>query len=258
MSTEDQILSIVASEEGYLASILSAEVVKTSQTAYWLSQISFAQISSQSIEKIINEIIDLDNSVSCILRTAADKEVGIAAKVNAVKGIKNCLTWAPGDCPCRDGGDNNDDEEASGELLINGDFETGDFSGWTETDANVIDTRLSATVPFSGYYVAELPSETSSISQAVSNIPEEVPIQISLGVRGTNFNHIMTMTLSFRSGTTVLSSEVKEVALDPRNQFITLLYVYKTPANTDNILLSFTRDTSIRSIFIDNVSLQFL
>jgi hypothetical protein len=95
MATSDLILSIVASEQGFLASILSAEVVKADTTARWVN-IADVFISGQPINAIISLAVTVEDSVANVITAAADKEVAIAAKVAAVLGNPvGPIAWEP-------------------------------------------------------------------------------------------------------------------------------------------------------------------
>jgi hypothetical protein len=101
VATSDLILSIVASEQGFLASILSAEVAKTERSAAWISSIANASISAENAAVIISQAVTVECSISNLIKAAADKEIAIAAKVAAVlNNPVGPIVWQPGPICC--------------------------------------------------------------------------------------------------------------------------------------------------------------
>ncbi len=97
MATSDIILSIVASEQGYLASILSAEVVKADRVAHWISLIADESVQSESDwNSIVSKAVAMEGALSDVVNSAANKEIAIAAKVAAVMGnTVGSISWGP-------------------------------------------------------------------------------------------------------------------------------------------------------------------
>lgn len=91
----DKILNLVASEQGFLASILSSEALKTQTSARWLAIISEVSIGLEDFNAILAKSISIESSVANVIRATADKEIAIAAKVGAVLSNKCCpkITW---------------------------------------------------------------------------------------------------------------------------------------------------------------------
>ena len=96
MAIQDEILSIVASEQGFLASILSAEAVKASATAAWVTNIDISTlVSTETPNQVISKAINMECVIAHVIDAAADKEIAIAAKVGAVNGLPVNIVWAP-------------------------------------------------------------------------------------------------------------------------------------------------------------------
>lgn len=105
MATSDLILSIVASEQGFLASILSAEVIKAERSAHWISLISDVSVVSESWNDILTKALCVEKAVSCVINATARKEAAIAAKVTAIQSGSANL------CPISFGGCSGDDDK---------------------------------------------------------------------------------------------------------------------------------------------------
>ena len=61
----DEFLSIIASEEASLTSILSAEAVKAAETARWITLISDDDLLQQTPGEIIEHIVNAEVSKRC-------------------------------------------------------------------------------------------------------------------------------------------------------------------------------------------------
>lgn len=93
MPVPPEILSIIASEQAFLASTLSAEASKASQTARWLSLFTPAAITGEGFNPIVQKAISVENAVAGVITSTANKEVAIAAKVSALNGNPLTLNW---------------------------------------------------------------------------------------------------------------------------------------------------------------------
>jgi hypothetical protein len=258
MAAEDQLLSIVVSEEVQIASILSAEAVKASQTAFWITQIPIARISAQPVSTIVNQIAEVQNSISCVMRSAADKEISIASKVNAIKGVRTNICWTQAACPSAPTASEDGEGPSTGDLIDNGDFETGNFTGWAQTDSSVVaPTQVGVQGdPYSAFYVVEMASATSTISQAVGPIAGGQPVRLAFGAAGSTANLTLTLTLTYYQGATPISSDSKTNYLTPNNNYITFVYIFVPPTTADSLVLSFSRNAASGFINVDNVTLQ--
>ncbi|MDD2630680.1 MAG: hypothetical protein PHV61_11060 [Limnochordia bacterium] len=88
------ILSIVASEQAYLASILSTEAVKAEMAASMIGILDFEDEAAASPNLVLDKALRIEKSVASVIRAAADKEIAIAAKVSAVMGNPLCgIKW---------------------------------------------------------------------------------------------------------------------------------------------------------------------
>lgn len=244
-------ISTVISQQINLSSILSAEAVKSSQTAFWLTQIPLSQILNQPVNRIIDQIVDLQKAIGCEVGSAADMEVAIAAKINAVTGNKADICWKPGNNCCCCPRTTEVTCSPTGNLITNGDFEP-DLTGWAAVNA-VTDT----TPEFSGMYVARLNSlTTGSISQNII-IPEGCPLQLSFAATAQNTVPTLTVNLRFRQGgAPILPVVTKTIMFDNPFSFYTYVYLITPPANADNVTLEFTRNAVAGHIYIDNVTLE--
>lgn len=260
MGFNSQFRGYALSEESYIVSILSAEAVKASQTAYWLTQIPVAKVSTQTVKDIVGQVRDIENAVSSALRTAADKEVAIAAKLNAINCEKDCLKWVQAPCPVVTPAEEGASNQVSANLLVNGDFETGTFSPWSATSPGAsvtIVTGGGAPNPYSGLYVAQMFQVSVNISQTIFNITGGIPVTLAFGVLGSVAQTRIRVNLDYRQGTTLISSDTRDILLSPSNNYITLYYIYPVPSGADNIVLTFTRlDSGSGYIAIDNVVLR--
>jgi hypothetical protein len=248
-------LATIVSQQANLTSILSAEAVKTSQTAYWITQIPLSQILNQPVKQIIQEIVSVQRAIGCEIGSAADMEVAIAAKVNAVTGNKSSICWKRGcDCCCPPVCEVSC--APTGNLIVNGDFETGNFSGWSATNATVVASG-GAVASFSGTYVAQLTTATTGrISQNVL-ITGGCPLQITFATAAQTVNPTLTANLRYFQGTLALAPIVtKTIAYDNPNTFYTFVYLDTPPSNADNLTVEFVRDTASGNVWIDNVTLE--
>lgn len=79
-----RILSIVADEQGYLASILSAEADKAAASAALITPLVFPDDEDPNV--ILNKALAIEDAVIGVVGAVACKEIAIAAKVAAVLG----------------------------------------------------------------------------------------------------------------------------------------------------------------------------
>jgi hypothetical protein len=99
-----RILSIVADEQGYLASILSAEADKAAASAALITPLTF---EGEDPNVVLTKALSIEKAVVGVVGAVACKEFAIAAKVAAVLGntvgpisltVGPCISAAVGDC----------------------------------------------------------------------------------------------------------------------------------------------------------------
>ena len=78
-----RILSIVADEQGFLASILSAEADKAAASAALITPLTF---EGEDPNVVLNKALTIEQAVVAVVEAVAIKEFAIAAKVAAVLG----------------------------------------------------------------------------------------------------------------------------------------------------------------------------
>jgi hypothetical protein len=79
-----RILGIVADEQGFLASILSAEADKAAASAALITALVFPEDEDPNV--ILNKALAIEDAVVGVIGAVACKEFAIAAKVAAVLG----------------------------------------------------------------------------------------------------------------------------------------------------------------------------
>jgi hypothetical protein len=79
-----RILSIVADEQGFLASILSAEADKAAASAAIITGLTFPEDEDPNV--LLNKALAIEDAVVGVVGAVACKEIAIAAKVAAVLG----------------------------------------------------------------------------------------------------------------------------------------------------------------------------
>ncbi|NLB74657.1 MAG: hypothetical protein GX795_11645 [Firmicutes bacterium] len=79
-----RILGIVADEQGFLASILSAEADKAVASAALITPLVFPEDEDPNV--ILNKALAIEGVVIGVINAVACKEIAIAAKVAAVLG----------------------------------------------------------------------------------------------------------------------------------------------------------------------------
>lgn len=261
MSTSE-FLSIIAEEEASLASILSAEAVKAVETARWITLISDDDIAQLPPGEIIRNVVDVQRSVSCVLSSAADKEIAIAAKTCALLGGKCApITWqvvrCDRCCPCP-----TEKCPSTGDVVINGDFEdigpdpaNPVLVGWTAINARprVRDGQPVSTF-FSGNVVAVLGSPNVSANASISQtVPVNggCPYQLTFAGSGNPAGPIVTVQVEFRSNG-VISAFTKRITT-LGSGYHTFVYMLDAPEGATSATITFSKTLS-GEIFIDLVT----
>ncbi|HOB88001.1 MAG: DUF642 domain-containing protein [Bacillota bacterium] len=250
MSTSE-ILSVIADEEESIASILSAEAVKAAETARWITLITDEDLEQLTPNEIIGSIVQIQRSVSCVLSSAAEKEIAIAAKLCALLGTKcgpiiwkvisrdKCLPCPEEQCP------------STGDVIINGDFEdTGSdpedpqLVGWDVVNAEprVRNGEPVSTV-FSGNVVAVLgspnTSQDASISQTVP-VNGGCPYQLTFAASGNPAGPTLSVQVEFFSNGSI--STFNRVITTLGQGYHTYVYVLDTPENATSATITFIKE----------------
>ena len=261
MSTSE-FLSIIASEEASLASILSAEAVKAGETARWITLISDSDLLQQSPGEIIEHIVNVQKSVSAVISSTADKEIAIAAKTCALLGNKCApITWqvirCVEPCPCP-----TEMCPSTGNVIVNGDFEDigADPANPVLVAWNAVNARPRVrngqpiSTFFSGDVVAVLGSPNvsgdASISQSVP-VNGGCPYQLAFAGSGNPAGPIVTVTVEFRSNGVVSTLTRRITTLG--SGYHTYVYVLDAPEGATSATITFSKTLS-GEIFIDLVT----
>lgn len=139
------------------------------------------------------------------------------------------------------------------DLVTNGGFETGDFTGWTVVDPGnspgpVPSIMIDDTNPFDGFYDAELgtESQTGSISQLLTTVPgTKYTISFELEDAGNPFVSTESFAVGFGSKT-----QSSFLPLPPSYN----LETFTELADSVSTNLSFTEENDDADFYLDDVS----
>lgn len=160
-------------------------------------------------------------------------------------------------------------------IAVNGGFETGDFTGWTQFISGT--QSVVTTNPSTGIYAANLNNTVLASSSGIKNanigiglVAPNTPITVTLDARGTVANGGVAFAELFSelSGGGVSKAEIlggAPLALDPDpNTWKTFVFNTTTgPDVSGGVTLQLTAITggapgSVANIFYDNVSVEVI
>jgi hypothetical protein len=139
---------------------------------------------------------------------------------------------------------------AAATLLVNGGFETGDFTGWTRSGAAGF-TNVNDSNPIEGDYAAFFsPNNIGRISQTIVTHPGEVlRLRFALAHSFATAGPVNSFSATFGGTALVALNNLRKL------EYTNFVYSFASPGGVQNLTFAF-RDIRPTGFFLDDVSLE--